>query len=406
MPRLIHITTVPHSLHFLIGQIGYMRSKGLEVETISSVDDKLEVFLKQEPVRHHAIAMSRSFSPLRDLVACWKLYRTFRARQPDIVHVHTPKAGLLGMIAACFANVPVRIHHIHGLRFTTLTGWRRQVVLWCEKAACTMAHKVFCVSPSAMQVATEHRIVDPSRVSVLGNGSINGIDAVEKFSPDRVTAATRQQTRQRLGIPEDAVTIGFIGRFVKDKGITELVEAWQTLRKQCPNAHMLLVGYFEDLDPLPVSLREQLEQDDRVHISGYDPDTPPLYAAMDVFCLPTYREGLPYVLLEASAMALPIVATRVTGCVDAVRDGQTGTLVSSHDAHAIAIALIRYVEDASLRSRHGQSGREFVQQSFEPHALWQAVLERYIESLQLARRPVPVPLVSHHDLDDGSNQAA
>ncbi len=404
MPRLIHITTVPHTLHFLIGQVEYMREKGLDVEAISSSDSKLEVFLQQEPIRHHAIAMSRSLSPFRDMVACWKLYRTLRSRQPDIVHVHTPKAGLLGMIAACFANVPVRIHHIHGLRFTTLTGWRRRLVMLCEKAACTMAHRVYCVSPSAMQVATQNKLVDPQRVRVLLNGSINGIDAEEKFAPDALPPALREQTRQRLGIPSDAVTIGFIGRFVKDKGITELARAWKILRNQVPNAHLLLVGYFESLDPLDTAIRKELEQDERVHISGYDPETPPLYGAMDVFCLPTYREGLPYVLLEASAMRLPIVATRVTGCVDAVRDGHTGTLVTPRDAQAIATALIRYCEDASLRSRHGQCGREFVRTNFHPQSMWQAVLQEYTESLQQARRPTPIPAVSPNAINQTKDQ--
>lgn len=394
MPRLIHITTVPHTLHFLIGQISYMREAGIEIEAISSTDEKLGIFLKQEPIRHHPVTMSRSLSPIRDLAACWRLYRILRQRRPDIVHVHTPKAGLLGMLAACLAGVPVRIHHIHGLRFTTLTGWKRQLVLTCEQAACRMATRVFCVSPSAMTTAIEAGVVAEDQVQVLLNGSINGMDAIGRFDPDQLPADARAETRERLGIPNDAVVVGFIGRFVTDKGLGELAEAWQTIRVENPNAHLLLVGYFEDQDPLDATLRSQLEQDERVHISGYDPETPPLYASMDVFCLPTYREGLPYVLLEASAMRLPIVATRVTGCVDAVEDGITGTLVKPRDSAALATALIRYIEDESLRQWHGTSGRTNVLENFEPQAMWQAVLDEYTAALQAARCSLPVPVAN------------
>ncbi len=381
MPKLIHVTTVPHTLHFLIGQISHMKQAGIEVEAISSVDAKLDIFLQQERVPHHEVTMERSLSPLRDLVACYKLWQIFRSRHPDMVHAHTPKAGLLAMLAAFFARVPIRIYHIHGLRCATLSGWKRQLVVACERLACRLATQILCVSQSAREAAVQYGLVPAERIKVLLNGSINGLDATGRFQPDALPMEAADETRRRLNIPTDATVIGFMGRLARDKGIEELCQAWQVVREKCSEAHLLLVGDYESQDPVCVATRCKLESDERIHRVAYDPDTPPLFAAMDVFCLPSYREGLPYVLLEASAMRLPVVATRVTGCVDAVEDGVTGTLVTVGDQKALAAAMLRYATDPVLRKWHGAAGRRRVLRDFRPEAMWAALLTEYQREL-------------------------
>ncbi len=377
MLKLMHITTVPHTLHFLIGQIGFMRRSGIDVQAVSSVDDKLDFFLSHEPIRHHEVTMERALSPFRDVVAMTRLWRLFRRERPTIVHAHTPKAGLLGMLAAFCAGVPVRVYHVHGLRFATLTGWKRQLVVCCERVACALATQVLCVSESARREAIDCGMVVPKKIKVLLRGSINGMDANERFRPERLPARERDTTRERLGLPGQATVIGFVGRLVKDKGIEDLAEAWKIVRKKHAHVHLLLVGDYEPQDPVSAATQQAFANDARVCRVDYDPDTPRLFQAMDLFCLPTYREGLPYVLLEASAMRLPIVATRVTGCVDAVMDGENGTLVAARDPAALAAAISRYLADPSLAQRHGDAGRRRVVRDFQPADMWAAVLRQY-----------------------------
>lgn len=198
-----------------------------------------------------------------------------------------------------------------------------------------------------------------------------------RFNPDRLATTSRQDTRRRLGIPADAVVLGFLGRLVRDKGILELAEAWRRLREEWPAAHLLLVGPFEAQDPVPRELEASLREDPRVHLTGMDWNTPPLYASMDLLVLPTHREGFPNVPLEAAAMELPVVTTSIPGCVDAVADGETGTLVPASDATALTQAIRRYLRNASLRRQHGVAGRSRVLCAFRQEAIWEALHAEY-----------------------------
>jgi glycosyltransferase involved in cell wall biosynthesis len=187
----------------------------------------------------------------------------------------------------------------------------------------------------------------------------------------------RAAVRDRFGIPDAATVIGFVGRLVGDKGIVELATAWHSLRDKHPNLHLLLVGPFEPFDPVPEATEADLRNDPRVHLAGMDWNTPPLYSAMDLVALPTYREGFPNVPLEAAAMGLPIIATLIPGCVDAVVDGKTGVLVEPKDAEALRFALDEYVSDSGLRRLHGEAARVRVLKDFRQEALWEALLQEY-----------------------------
>src|SRR5262249_8583139 len=327
MVRLVHITTVPDSLDFFTGQIGHMKERGLEVQAISSPGEALDQFAAREQIMVHALEMPRRITPLRDLRAVARLWRLLRRRRPDIVHAHTPKGGLLGMIGAWLARVPVRIYHLHGLPMMTATGLKRTLLRWSEKVACLLAHQVLCVSHSLQDVAVAEGLCPADKIKVLLSGSINGVDAEDTFNPERVGATARAAVRAHHGIPPDAPVIGFVGRVVRDKGLIELAEAWRLLQKEFPSLHLLVVGPFEPQDPVPADVIQLLRSDPQIHLTGLCLDVPPLYAAMDVAVLPTYREGFGIVAIEAAAMELPVVATRIPGCVDAVEDGVTGTLV-------------------------------------------------------------------------------
>ncbi len=397
--RLVHITTVPYALLYFSGQVGYMKARGFEVYAVSSPGKLLSVFSEAEGVPVQAIEMLRRVTPCRDLVALFRIWRWLRGLRPEIVHAHTPKGGLLGMLGAWLVGVPVRIYHLHGLRFVTATGWRRRLLIESEKLSCRLANQVLCVSASVRTLALEAGLCSAEKMKVLLQGSCNGVDSMDRFNPSKVAASAREDTRAKYRIPNDAIVLGFVGRIVWSKGIVQLAQAWSDLRDEFPGLHLLMVGPIEPEDPLSSKVWEQLHKDQRVHLIGEEWDTPPLYAAMDVFVLPTYREGLPIVLLEAASMNLPVVATRVSGCVDVVADGMTGTLVPPYDSWKLAKAIRSYVKDPQLRRRHGSAAREHVLREFTQEQIWAAMYQEYARCLSknelapLVSEPVPdVPL--------------
>jgi glycosyltransferase involved in cell wall biosynthesis len=217
--RLLHVTTVPQALFFLRGQPAFMRGHGLEVHAVSSAGPELDQFAREESVPANAVEMRRAISPLHDLGAIAGLLRLLRRLKPEIVHAHTPKGGLLGMTAAALAGVPVRIYHLHCLPMVTSSGIRRVLLRMADRLSCALATRVLCVSGSIRDLAVAEGLVRPDRIEVPGHGSINGVDARERFIPGPESEAAGRAERGRLGIPGDAPTVGFVGRVVREKGI-------------------------------------------------------------------------------------------------------------------------------------------------------------------------------------------
>jgi glycosyltransferase involved in cell wall biosynthesis len=387
--RLLHLTTVPMSFTFLRGQPAFLARRGIQVQALSSPGPELHAFSDAEGVPVHGVRMLRQISPLRDLAALARIVRVLRRVRPHVVHAHTPKGGLLGMLGAWMARVPVRIYHMRGLPMTTATGGRRALLRTTERVSCALAHRVFCVSPSLREVALAEGLCPPDKITVPGGGSGQGVDAAGRFDPARLPEGTRAAVRAGFGIPAGAAVVGFVGRIVRDKGVAELAEAWGRLRDAFPDARLLLVGPFEGRDPLPPGVEAALRGDPRVVLAGEDWDTPRLYAAMDVVALPSYREGFPNVPLEAAAMELPVVSTRVPGCVDAVADGETGTLVPARDAAALEGALRAYLADPALRRARGRAGRARVMREFRRELVWEALLAEYGRLLRTRGLPAP-----------------
>jgi glycosyltransferase involved in cell wall biosynthesis len=379
--RLLHMTTVPMTLGFVKGQVGYMKAAGIEVSALSSPGERLDAFAEEEQVPVYRVPITRRVTPVKDIIALGAVKRVFSRVRPHIVHAHSPKAGLLGMTAAALARVPVRVYHMCGLPMTTATGVRRQLLKWSEIAACAFAHQVFCVSASVRQQAIDEGLCRPEKIKVLASGSSNGVDTVKRFNPGRLDPGRREAVRARLGIAPESRVIGFVGRIVRDKGVRELIEAWAMLRDEFPDLHAIVIGPFEEQDTIGREAKARLLNDPRIHFVGVDWDVAAYYLSFDVFVLPTYREGLSDVLLEAAAMYLPTVATRVPGCVDAVKDGVTGTLVPARDPVALAQAIRCYLTNPELRRAHGEAGRARVVADFAQEPLWELVLREYARLL-------------------------
>jgi glycosyltransferase involved in cell wall biosynthesis len=284
--------------------------------------------------------------------------------------------------------MPIRLYTLRGLRAEGLQGPAGQLMLSVERLACRCAQRIYCVSESLRQRSAEFGLAPPEKLVVLGSGSSNGVDA-SRFKRTAELPGRARSLRARIGLPDAVPVIGFVGRLVRDKGIMELTDAFRRLSVLFPELRLLVVGPFEGCDTVPAGARSRIEGDPHVVWTGFLDEVAPAYALMDVLVLPTYREGFPNAPLEAAAMDLPVVATRVTGCVDAVVDGVTGTLVPPRDAKALADAIRTYLLDPELRRRHGKAGRERVVREFQPERIWRALLAEYVSLLDIRRLPVP-----------------
>jgi glycosyltransferase involved in cell wall biosynthesis len=388
-PKLVYLTTIAESAKvFLRGQLAYMARAGFEVHVVSSPGPELAWIEEHEGVPVHASPMEREIRPWADLKSLSRLVRYFRRARPTIVNAGTTKGGLLGMIAARIAGVPLRIYTVHGLRLETTLGWKRRVLELTERIASSCAHRVICVSPSLAKAYVGRGLAPADKVSVMGHGTINGIQA-QRFLPNDARRAEAERLRGQLSLPADAPVVGFVGRLVRDKGIADLYAAFLKVREQFPAARLLLVGNFESGDPLSPETVASLRADPAIIFTGLVLDPAPYYLLMNVFAFPSRREGFGLVALEAATAGIPVVACRATGVVDAVADGVTGTIVEPHDVPALADALVRYLRDPEFAVQHGSAGQQRVLREFTPERVWEQTLSCY-ESL-LAERGLPLP---------------
>jgi glycosyltransferase involved in cell wall biosynthesis len=379
--RLLHAVTVPISLNFFRGQISYLRSQGFDVQAVSSPGEEAELARVREGITVHEVPMNRGISPLADIVSLWRLMKLIRRVKPDIVHSHTPKAGLLGTMAARLTGTRGVMLSIFGLPQMTSRGFKLLLLNTMTRFSCRLAHRVWCDSHSMRRHLIESKLCRAAKIVVLGHGSSNGIESSQKFNPASYSAEDRLALRAEHGIPADALTVCFVGRIVADKGIRELAGAWLILREKFPDLHLLIVGPFEPQDPLDPKDEELLRTDSRIHLAGMRQDVPRHLAAVDLLVNPSYREGFNVALLEASAMGLPVIATRVPGCADPVVEGVTGTLVPVRDPAALAQAIEEYLLDPELRKKHGEAGRERILRDFQPKQIWQELELQYRELL-------------------------
>ena len=388
-PRVACLATDPITTRVLMaGQLSFLRQQGFDVTLIAGPGADLEQSAAREGVRMISVPMTREISPLQDWKSLQHLKEVLQELQPDIVNAGTPKAGLLGMLAATWARVPIRIYTLRGLRMETATGARRLLLTTTERVAARCAHKVVCVSPSLRDAFLHHRLGSASKAVVLGGGSSNGVNA-DRFLSTPARCQEAQAIRQSMGIPEEARVIGFVGRLTRDKGVAELLAVFRTLEQEQPDLHMLLVGGFEEGDPLCSRLRDEIWSHPRVHITGFVNDTAAYYSAFDLLVFPSHREGLPNVPLEAAASGRPTAGFAATGTVDAVLNGQTGTLVPVGDVAGLTEAVRRYLLEPLLLARHGKQAKLRVQTEFRREVIWQALADLYTAELRAKGLPLP-----------------
>lgn len=364
---LYGVTVGKSAFTLLRGQLGWFREQGWDVSLAATPDAKAEAAAEREQVTLHALPMTRSLTPLADLRSLFRWIALIRRVKPDVTNVSTPKAGLLGGIAAAILRVPKRIYVVRGLRLESTSGALYKLLWAMERASIAFATDVIFVGHGLAREAAKRGLGAAGKGWVIGEGSSNGID-VEGLVK-RAGGATREEMRTEFGFEPTDFVVGFVGRIAIDKGLDTLIAALS--EEEFPQeAKLLIVGGTED-EELADRLRALGR---RVTMTGDVADVSRAMLAMDVLCLPSRREGFPTVALEAAAMRLPVVATRATGCGDAVLDGETGRLVDIDDHRGLADA-IRDLHAAPEEARTmGERGHQRVLADFRPEAIWSGIL--------------------------------
>lgn len=381
VPRLLYAVTAPESTSFFQGRLAYLRQQGFDVHLVSSPGSELLRTGQQERIAIHALPMRRPIALIADTVSLVRACILVRRLRPDIVDAGAGKAGLLFSLAAVLCRVPYRVYSLYGLRLETTRGILRWTLARMVRLACACAHRVYCISRSVRQKAIELRLARPDKFFIIGSGNVKGV-SVADFAPSPEVLQQVERLRQELRIEAGAAVVGFVGRLVRDKGIKELVDAYLLMRSRFPSLVLLLVGPFEEGDPVDSRTRELIEATSGIVTVGRVEDVVPYYHLMDVLAFPTHREGFGTVALEAAAAGKPVVTTDATGAVDSVVHGVTGFIGPVGDVEALASALGRLIEDPVLVQKMGQAGQERVLRDFRPETIWVGYERVYRELLR------------------------
>ena len=376
-PKLIRITTVPLSLDKLLpGQLNYMNSF-YEVIAVSSEKDYLEKIGLREKANTFHLEMSRKITPIQDLFAVIKLYQFLKATKPLIVHTHTPKAGIVGMLASKLAGVPHRLHTVAGLPLLETKGFKRKLLDFVEKLTYSCATKVYPNSNGLLEIIIKNKYCPDTKLKVIANGSSNGIDT-KYFNPNAFAETQNLQLKNELALTTSDFVFVFVGRLVADKGINEMVAAFKVINEKYSHAKLLLVGDYEsDLDPLQSSTLEQIQTNNAIITVGFQNDVRPYLAVADALIFPSYREGFPNVVMQAGAMNLPAIVSNINGCNEIIVEGENGTFVPVKNTSAIIEKMELLLTNEDYFKKLKSNAREMIVSRYEQKVVWQAILDEY-----------------------------
>lgn len=375
MQKILHVVNISFVLPYYIGdQFDYFREKDYDLFVACTPSEHLFSYGQEKGFKTFGVHILRAINPVADIKSIWALIKIIKNNNIDIVIGHTPKGAMIAMIAASIAGVKQRIYFRHGLMYETSTGLKKKLLIGIEKLTGRLAKRVVCVSNSVIDKSIKLNLNKPVKNILLNKGTCNGINL------NRMLPLLRkdQKLLEQLGIAVNDRVIGYVGRLVNDKGINELVEAWRLITLQYNNVKLLLVGPFEERDSISEATKEIMNTTDTIIHTGLINDVVPYYNVMDVFILPSYREGFPTVVLEASAMRLPVITTRSTGCVDSIVEEHTG-IFTEISSSAIAEALKYYLANPDIARQHGINGRKFVENNFNQETIWKEIENKVLK---------------------------
>lgn len=374
MSRLIRTSTVALSLDYLLkGQLNFL-NRHFEVLAVSGKDRHLQNVADREGVRVFSLGMNRAIRPVADLISLWRLYRLFKKERPEIVHSITPKAGLLSMVAAKMAGVPIRMHTFTGLIFPSKKGVFQKLLIVTDRLLCWAATNVYPEGNGVMNDLIHYKITSKP-LKVLANGNVNGIDTAY-FSSVTITSETKEVLKAKLAITQESFTFVFVGRLVGDKGINELVQAFNELT--IPNIRLILVGSYEhELDPLKLQTLSKIEENPNIFAVGFQNDVRPYLAVSDCLVFPSYREGFPNVVMQAGAMNLPAIVTDINGCNEIIVEGINGTIIPPKNTELLHLAMLEMINNSDKFSDLKANARQMIISRFEQKVVWEELLKEY-----------------------------
>lgn len=382
--NLCILAVVPDSIKlFYQDQIEALNRAGIKTTVVSIEDAELRSILPAE-TDFFPVGFTRVISPLRDLKTLWQLYKIFRKYKFDLVQYSTVKASLPGAIAAFIARIPIRVYILWGLYYSTQSGLKRFALKMLEKLTCRLSTHIVPIAHEMVGAVESEGLDKASKCEVMLNGSACGID-LEKLEY-RKCPGGRRRIRKECDIPEEAIVIGIVSRLTGDKGISELVAAFTKIAEEIDDVYLLIVGHQEEKDRLPPVTEKVIASHPKIRGIGWRDNPIPYYMAMDIFCLPTYREGFGEVNLEAQAMSLPVVSTNVIGPRESVEQGRTGFLVEPGSSEALVGPLKKLILDPELRKNMGRRGRKRVEQMFDHKDMVKAVVEHRLKLLSRVKR--------------------
>lgn len=367
--RIIRAATVPQSLDTFCRGVLRELSDEYDVVAVSSPGETLDKVGQREGVKTIAVPMERHISLKCDIKSLWLMWRVMRRERPDMVHSMTPKAGLICMLAAWLARVPRRVHTFTGLVWPTASGLKKRILMATDWITCACATHII---PEGEGVKSDllNNHITCKRIRVLGHGNVRGVD-LEYYNPDLFETPSHQ-----------GFTFVFVGRIVRDKGINELVSAFDRLYQEHKDVRLVLVGAREDnLDPVTPETLERINLGDGIEAVGRQRDVRPFYAQADALVFPSYREGFPNVVIEAGAMGLPSIVTDINGSREIIIDGQNGIIIPPRDEVALYKAMKNFVENNKIVAEMADNSRQLIASRYEQSYVRQCLYDFYHEIL-------------------------
>jgi glycosyltransferase involved in cell wall biosynthesis len=377
--KILHVVNIDFTIpYYFGGQFCYMKNFGIQTSVACTSSNLLDSYGADYCFIPHHIPIKRQISPLSDIRSILLLYRLIRSEKYGMVFGHTPKGALLAMCASFLAQTPKRVYVRHGIMLETSAGFLRLILLFIERFTAYLSTTILCVSKSVLNRSAELKLGGSVKSMTLSHYSINGVDT-NRFSPEAFNATFVSSFKEYLGIKQEKIVVGFIGRISNDKGIPDLIAAWKKIITQQPQLQLLVIGIFDDRDQVSEDVANYIQQSSTITWVPYTREIAQYYSVIDILVLPSYREGMPTVVMEASSMAKPVITTRATGCIDSIKENQTGIFVN-HSADSIAEAILYYFQNPDIRKIHGQNGRSFVLSNFKRELIWDQLLNNLILS--------------------------
>jgi capsular polysaccharide biosynthesis glycosyltransferase capM len=363
-----------------------MASNGFDVKGVSSEGEELREVRENEGIVMEAINMSRKITPFQDLKSLWEMWNFLRKEKPQIVHTHTPKAGIIGMLAARLAGVPHRLHTVAGLPLMEATGIKRKILNFVEELTYSSATRVYPNSKGLYDFILQNNFTQSNKLKIIANGSSNGINTAF-FSSTQVSEIEKVALREKLNIQPDDFVFVFVGRIVSDKGINELIKAFSELQAAENNEQigikLLLVGGLEsDLDPLNPETLAEINQNRDIISVGFQQDVRPFFAISDALAFPSYREGFPNVVMQAGAMGLPSIVSDINGCNEIIVEGENGLIIPSKNVEKLKEKMLTLARDKNLYTKLRENSRRMIENRYEQSVVWKALWEEYEGLLQ------------------------